>query len=64
LGDDVLNFYVLSTAGATMLRDTYGYEVVDEEHDPVIVIANEALEQFSRTTVPPYYLVEYLPWRE
>ena len=47
-----------------MLRDTYGYEVVDEEHDPIIAIANEALDQFSRTTSPPYYLVELLPWRE
>jgi hypothetical protein len=46
-----------------MLRDTYGYEVLDE-HDPIIAIANEALDQFSRTTAPPYYLVEFLPWRE
>jgi hypothetical protein len=46
-----------------MLRDTYGYEVVDEVHDPIITIATEALDQFSRTTSPPYYLVEFLPWR-
>jgi hypothetical protein len=46
-----------------MLRDTYGYEVVDEVNDPIIAIATEALDQFSRTTSPPYYLVEFLPWR-
>jgi hypothetical protein len=45
------------TAGATILRDAYGYEVLDEEHDPMIAVANEAMEQFSRTTVPPHYMV-------
>ncbi|KAF8998255.1 cytochrome P450 [Cyathus striatus] len=57
-----LNDHLRLTAGATMLRDTYGYEVVDEMNDPIIAVATEALDQFSRTTTPPYYLVEYLPW--
>jgi len=46
-----------------MLRDTYGYEVIDENSDPVINIATEALNQFSRTTTPPYYMVEFIPAR-
>lgn len=45
-----------------MLRDTYGYEVVAEDHDPIIAVANMALDQFSCTTEPPYYLVEFLPF--
>ena len=45
-----------------MLRDTYGYEVVDEEHDPIMALANKALYQFSSTTTPPYYLVDFFPW--
>lgn len=46
-----------------MLRDAYGYEVADEVPDPFIAIATEALDQFSRTAWPPYYLVEFFPWR-
>jgi len=61
-GTRSFNFDVNRTAATTMLHDTYGYEVVDQEHDPVMTLASEAIGQFYRTMSPPYYLVEFLPW--
>ncbi|THU91604.1 cytochrome P450 [Dendrothele bispora CBS 962.96] len=57
--EHVLDHLRLS-AGSTILRDTYGYDVTDED-DLIIRTALEALNQFSRTTSPPYYAVEYFP---
>ncbi|THV03117.1 hypothetical protein K435DRAFT_852186 [Dendrothele bispora CBS 962.96] len=45
-------------AGSTILCDTYGYDVTDK-NDLIIRTALKALNQFSCSTSPPYYAVEY-----
>ncbi|KAG1815026.1 cytochrome P450 [Suillus subaureus] len=54
----ILNFY--STAGAIILRICYGYEV-KEDNDPLVDIAERALDQFSRYGITGDFIVDFLP---
>ena len=42
---------------------SYGYEVSeDESKDPLVNIAEEAMQGFSRASEPGAYLVDTIPW--
>lgn len=48
------------TAGAIILRVSYGYEVKDV-NDPFVELADRATEQFSLATSPGSFLVDIIP---
>lgn len=52
--------HVRKTAGAIILRISHGYEV-KETTDPFVTLADEATEQFSRSTAPGGFLVNLIP---
>ncbi|KAG9088543.1 hypothetical protein FS749_002077, partial [Ceratobasidium sp. UAMH 11750] len=59
--------HIRQTAGATVLKLAYGYEVKDRR-DPFIVLADKTMDMFSIVTTPGAFLVDtfpllkYLPW--
>lgn len=48
------------TAGAVILRITYGY-YVQEKDDPLVQLADDALHQFSVGTAPGSFWVNIIP---
>lgn len=51
-----------STVAASVLKVAYGHEVI--EHDPLVKLAEEWLDQFARLNIPGEFLVEALPISE
>ncbi|KAG1855191.1 cytochrome P450 [Suillus subalutaceus] len=58
---DQLQEHVRHTAGAVILRITYGYEV-KENDDPFIDLANLVTTHGSQATAPGAYMVDILPF--
>ncbi|KAG2152859.1 cytochrome P450 [Suillus clintonianus] len=58
---DQLQEHVRHTAGAIILRISYGYEV-KENDDPFVNLAGRALDQFSRSTNPGAFMVDFMPF--
>ncbi|EGN98959.1 hypothetical protein SERLA73DRAFT_181707 [Serpula lacrymans var. lacrymans S7.3] len=58
--DTRLEAHVRKTAGAIILRISHGYEVQDGI-DPLVELADKALEQLSETAAPGAYLVDIIP---
>ncbi|GAB1520438.1 hypothetical protein RhiTH_003513 [Rhizoctonia solani] len=58
--DDFLGMYLRSTAGATVAKLTYGYEVKDES-DEYIDKAEKTLGTFAYASTPGRFLVDYFP---
>ncbi|KAG2148122.1 cytochrome P450 [Suillus clintonianus] len=58
---DQLQEHVRHTAGAIILRISYGYEV-KENGDPFVDLAGRALDQFSRATHPGAFMVDFMPF--
>ncbi|KAF8665749.1 hypothetical protein AX16_000197 [Volvariella volvacea WC 439] len=52
--------HIRRTAGAIVLRISYGYEV-KENNDPFVELADKATEQFSLATAPGGFLVDVIP---
>ncbi|KAG6808632.1 hypothetical protein H0H93_016669, partial [Arthromyces matolae] len=52
--------HVRHTAGAIILRISHGYEVKDH-NDPLVELADKAMEQFSISMAPGAFLVDVLP---
>ncbi|KAJ7458861.1 cytochrome P450 [Mycena latifolia] len=57
---DELQEHIRKTAGALILRTTYGYEV-EEGHDPFIAIADVATSNLSDGTSPTGFVVNMIP---
>jgi hypothetical protein len=55
-----LDNYFYSTAGAIILRICYGYEVKDD-NDPLVDIAERALDQVARYGITGDFMVDFLP---
>ncbi|THV04288.1 cytochrome P450 [Dendrothele bispora CBS 962.96] len=55
-----LKDHLRKTAGAIILRMSYGYEV-QEGPDPLVDLANRATEQASQALVPGRFLVNFVP---
>ena len=53
-----------SSTGALLLRVAYGYDVLDSDgmHDPLLTIAEDAMQGFARASEPGAFLVDTLPW--
>ncbi|KAG2070293.1 cytochrome P450 [Suillus decipiens] len=58
---DQLREHVQHTAGAVILRISYGYEV-KENGDPFVDLANHAVEHSSQATAPGAFMVDDLPF--
>ncbi|KAG1840822.1 cytochrome P450 [Suillus subalutaceus] len=57
---DRLQAHIRHTAGAIILRICYGYEV-KEDNDPLVDVAERALDQFSRYGITGDFMVDFLP---
>ncbi|KAG1854759.1 cytochrome P450 [Suillus tomentosus] len=58
---DQLQEHIRQTAGAIILRITYGYKV-KENNDPFIDLADRATHQFSRSSIFGTFMVDYMPF--
>ncbi|KAG1729789.1 cytochrome P450 [Suillus lakei] len=58
---DQLQEHIRHTAGALILRISYGYEV-KENNDPFVDLAKIALDNFSLTTTPGAFMVDSIPF--
>ncbi|KAG1880306.1 cytochrome P450 [Suillus tomentosus] len=56
-----LQAHIRHTAGAIILRISYGYEV-EENNDPFIDVADRAMDQLSRSTDTGAFMVDIMPW--
>ncbi|EKM56447.1 uncharacterized protein PHACADRAFT_92801 [Phanerochaete carnosa HHB-10118-sp] len=55
--------HVRQSTGASILYLTYGYEVSDDvNEDPLVNIAEEAMQGFAHASDPGAYLVDTVPW--
>ncbi|KAG2366933.1 cytochrome P450 [Suillus spraguei] len=61
LNPEQLQAHVRHTAGAIILRIACGYEV-KETDDPLIDLADRAVDQFSRSTAPGAFMVDIVPF--
>jgi len=57
--DDLLE-HCFQHSGAIILRVAYGYEV-EEFNDPLVKVANAAMDHYNRATTPGSFLVNQLP---
>lgn len=53
--------HIRTEAGAIILQIAYGYKIEPHRPDPLVSLADEALEQFSQATVPGRWLVDVVP---
>ncbi|KAJ9640652.1 hypothetical protein H2204_003281 [Knufia peltigerae] len=53
--------HIRTEAGAIILKIAYGYTIEPHRADPLVTLADEALEQFSQATVPGRWLVDVVP---
>ncbi|KAL2008457.1 hypothetical protein VTN00DRAFT_6651 [Thermoascus crustaceus] len=58
--DDLLQ-HIRTHAGAIILKITYGYTIEPHKKDPLVDIAEQALEQFSVAATPGAFLVDTVP---
>lgn len=59
-----MTYYVqCSVSGAIILKIAYGYTIEPNDPDPLVDIANETLDIFSKAFVPGKWLVDVLPFR-
>lgn len=57
---DQLRAHVRHTAGAVILRVSYGYEV-KENNDPFVDLADPVMGHWSRATAPGAFIADFLP---
>ncbi|KAG2128053.1 cytochrome P450 [Suillus bovinus] len=56
-----LDAHIRHTAGAIILRISYGYEVKDN-NDPFVDLVGRAMHQFSQANDPSAFMVNIMPW--
>ncbi|KAG2353725.1 cytochrome P450, partial [Suillus spraguei] len=61
LNPEQLQVHVRHTAGTIILGIAYGYEVKGN-NDPLINLADRAMDQFSRSTAPGAFIVDVVPF--
>lgn len=52
-----------SEAGAVILKIAYGYTIEPHKRDPLVHMANVALDEFSKAGIPGAWLVDIIPAR-
>ncbi|KAG6333885.1 hypothetical protein ID866_5198 [Astraeus odoratus] len=55
-----LRAHIRTTAGAIILRISHGYHI-QEDKDPFVVLADKAVDQFSRSTATGAFMVDLIP---
>ncbi|KAJ5602268.1 hypothetical protein N7510_011802 [Penicillium lagena] len=53
--------HIRTNAGAFILKVTYGYNVEPHGEDPLVGLAELALQQFSKAIIPGAWLVDHVP---
>ncbi|KIX99846.1 uncharacterized protein Z520_04482 [Fonsecaea multimorphosa CBS 102226] len=57
---DVLQL-IRTQAGSIILKISYGYTIEPSGHDPLVDLAEEALDQFSKASTPGVWMVDVIP---
>ncbi|KAK7983339.1 hypothetical protein PG989_010741 [Apiospora arundinis] len=58
---EALRDHIRTEAGAIILKVGYGYEIEPHKEDPLVKLADEAMEQFSKAMIPGAWLVDMIP---
>ncbi|KAL6787324.1 cytochrome P450 [Trichoderma sp. SZMC 28012] len=53
--------HIRTEAGAIILKMTYGYTIDPEGPDPMVELADRAMEQFAQAVIPGAWMVDTLP---
>lgn len=53
--------HVRTEAGAIILKVTYGYDIEPHKQDPLIKLAEDAMDQFSHAAAPGAWIVDLIP---
>ena len=53
----------ISTAGAIILKITYGY-AIQGENDPFVELADNVMTMLAQITTPGAYMVDFIPARK
>ncbi|KAL3490239.1 cytochrome P450 [Aspergillus germanicus] len=53
--------HIRTEAGAVILKIAYGYNIDPHGRDPLVALANEALENFSAAATPGAWIVDTIP---
>ncbi|PKY03509.1 cytochrome P450 [Aspergillus campestris IBT 28561] len=59
--DDLVQ-HIRTEAGAVILKIAYGYTIEPHGRDPLVDMANDAMEEFSMAATPGVWLVDTIPW--
>ncbi|TDL26571.1 cytochrome P450 [Rickenella mellea] len=59
---DGLLEHIRKLAGGIILKISYGYSIEADGHDPLVDLADEAVGQFSLSTIPGAWLVDVMPF--
>ncbi|KAI1386111.1 putative cytochrome P450 oxidoreductase OrdA-like protein [Hypoxylon trugodes] len=54
--------HIRRQAGATILKIAYGYTAESHQNDPLVDMASDAMDKFSRAAVPGAFLVDVAPF--
>ncbi|KAK8064424.1 cytochrome P450 [Apiospora phragmitis] len=58
---EALRDHIRTEAGAIILKVAYGYEIEPHKEDPLVRIADDAMDQFSKAMIPGAWLVDMVP---
>ncbi|KAK7961647.1 cytochrome P450 [Apiospora aurea] len=58
---EALRSHIQTEAGAIILKVAYGYEIEPYKEDPLVRLADDAMEQFSKAMIPGAWLVDMVP---
>ncbi|KAL2844159.1 cytochrome P450 [Aspergillus pseudoustus] len=53
--------HIRAETGAVILKIAYGYNINPHDRDPLVALANEALENFSAAATPGVWMVDTIP---
>ncbi|KAK7986992.1 cytochrome P450 [Apiospora saccharicola] len=56
-----LRDHIRTEAGAIILKVAYGYEIEAHKEDPLVTLADHAMDQFSKAMIPGAWLVDMVP---
>ncbi|KAK7994542.1 hypothetical protein PG991_016130, partial [Apiospora marii] len=58
---EALREHIRTEAGAIILKVAYGYEIEAHKEDPLVTLADHAMDQFSKAMIPGAWLVDMVP---
>ncbi|KEY75191.1 hypothetical protein S7711_01632 [Stachybotrys chartarum IBT 7711] len=57
-----LRHHLHSLSGSVMLRILYNYKTDPDKKDPLVIVSNKVMDEFSKATSPGTWMVDLIPW--